>query len=126
MSAIATITLVFGVLLNLIGLYGFLGTGAIHPIALLPCALGVLLGACTLASTDPKLHRQAMQGASLVALFGFVANVSAFRDLLLVLKKVTVSNQSEIIACSATSLLCLILLTRYFQEFLVSRSRKKE
>ena len=126
MSAIATITLVFGVLLNLIGLYGFLGTGATHPIALLPCAIGVLLGACTLASTDPKLHRQAMQGASLVALFGFAANVSAFRDLIFVLKKITVSNQSEIIACSATSLLCLILLTRYFQEFLVTRSRKKE
>ena len=126
MSAIATITLVFGVLLNLIGIYGFLGTGTTHLIALLPCAIGVLLGACTLASTDPKLHRQAMQGASLVALFGFAATVTAFRDLLLVLKKITLNNQSEIIAGSATALLCLILLARYFQEFLVTRSKKKE
>lgn len=126
MSAIATITLIFGGMLNLLGLYGYFGTGAAHPVALLPCLLGILLVACAVVSTEPKLHRQTMQGASLVALIGFAANVPVFSDLLRVLKKITLTNQPVVIANSLTALLCLILLTRYFQEFLVSRSKKKE
>ena len=126
MSAITIITLIFGILLNILGLYGFLGTGAAHPITLLPCALGIFLIACAVVSTDPKLHRQAMKGASLVALFGLAANASSILDLVRGLKKISLISQSDLIASSATALLCLILLTRYFQEFLVTRSKKKD
>ena len=76
MSTITSITLILGTLLNLLGLYGFLDTGAPHPIALLPCAVGFLLIACVVVSADLKLHRKAMMGASLVALFVFAAYVS--------------------------------------------------
>lgn len=121
-----TITLVFGVLLSLIGLADFLYAGMHSPALLFPSLLGLLLIACSVVSTDHKLHRQAMKGAALVALLGFAATASAFRDLIFSLKKITLATQSENIANSATALLCLIFLTRCFQEFLVSRSRKKE
>ena len=121
-----TITLVFGVLLSLIGLADFLYAGAHSPALLFPSLLGLLLIACSVVSTDSKLHRQAMKGAALVALLGFAATVTAFRDLIFALKKITLSTQSENITNSATALLCLIFLTRCFQEYLVSRSRKKE
>jgi putative effector of murein hydrolase len=121
-----TITLVFGALLTLIGLADFFYAGMHSPALLFPCLLGILLIICSLVSTDPKLHRQAMKGAALVALLGFAATVTAFGDLLFSLKKVTFATHSEMIANSATALLCLIFLTRCFQEFLVSQSRKKE
>ncbi len=120
-----TITLVFGVFLNLIGIADFFSSAPHAPTLLFPCLLGSLLLICSLVSTDPKLHRQAMKGATLVALVGFAATVSSFADLLRVVRKISLPNQPEIIATSATSLLCLILLTRYFQEFLVTRSKKK-
>ena len=121
-----TITLVFGVLLSLIGLTDFLYAGAHSPALLFPALLGLLLIACSVVSTDPKLHRQAMKVAALVALLGFAATASAFYNLILALKKITLASQCEVIANSATALLCLIFLTRCFQEFLMSRSRKKD
>ena len=126
MSAITIITFVFGGLLNLAGLFGFFSSGATHPLTLLPCALGLFLIACAVVSTDPKLHRQAMKFASMVTLFGFAAYVSSFSELLRILKKVSMINQGEIIAASASALFCFILLARYFQEFLVSRTKQKK
>lgn len=40
----AKVTLVFAVLLILLGLAGFFGTGSQHPTALIPAGFGVLLG----------------------------------------------------------------------------------
>jgi len=125
-SPMTTITLVFGALLTLIGLADFFYEGMHSPTLLFPSLLGILLIICSLVSSDPKLHRKAMKGAALVALFGFAATVSSFWNLLFSLKKITFATHSEMIANSATALLCLIFLTRCFQEFLVSRSRKKE
>ena len=72
------ISLVFGILLALVGVVGFVATGCLHPTALIPAYLGVVLvvcGALGLKASE-KARKHIMHVAVLVALlveslFGF-------------------------------------------------------
>lgn len=67
------LSIIFGLLLSVVGLIGFLGTGATHYTALIPCGLGVLLILSGLVARKEKLRPHAMHVAVLVSLVGFVA-----------------------------------------------------
>jgi len=54
----AKITLVFAVLLIVLGLAGFLGTGSAHPTALIPTWIGLLLGIFGLLAITPHENRR--------------------------------------------------------------------
>ena len=52
------VTLVFAVLLIALGLVGYLGTGSLHPTALIPAWIGVALGFGGLLAISPKESRR--------------------------------------------------------------------
>ena len=52
----AKVTIVFGVLLIILGLVGFYGTGAIHHTALIPTWFGLALGALDFSPSAPARH----------------------------------------------------------------------
>jgi hypothetical protein len=56
----AKVTLVFAVLFIALGLTGFIGTGSQHPTALIPAALGLLLGIFGALSFRPMRPPQAL------------------------------------------------------------------
>ena len=81
----AKVTIVFAVLLIALGLAGFLGTGSIHPTALIPTWVGLALGIGGLRAISPSPGRRRlfMHVNVTVGLLGFIgAAVEAIRGYL--------------------------------------------
>lgn len=70
----AKLTIGFGVLLLILGLWGYVGTGAVHPTALIPTYWGLALGVCGIVARteDAKRRMVWMHIAVTVALLGFL------------------------------------------------------
>ena len=120
------ITIVIGLLLNIVGLVGFFGTGAIHYTALIPCILGLILILCGIIARTPKLHMHVMHVAVLVGILGFGATISAFAKLPSVLKYAGAENENASIAKMATAALCGIFVFLCVRSFVVARLLKKQ
>lgn len=126
MKSMTIITISFGALLILVGLLGFFLTGAAHPTALIPCALGLLLIIAALIGRNPKLHMHAMHGAVLIGLLGFAATAKALIHLPLVMTGHAGTKEAVILSKSATAFLCGLFVLRCIQSFIDARTAKKE
>jgi uncharacterized membrane protein (UPF0136 family) len=76
---LAKVTLVFAVLLIVLGLIGYFGTGALHPTALIPTWFGVALGVFGMLAISPSESRRKlfMHINVTIGLLGFIG--AAFR-----------------------------------------------
>ena len=126
MTSMSSISVVFGILLNVVGLVGFFGTGAAHPTALIPCGLGLLLIICGLLARIEKIRMHVMHVAVLVGLLGFGATVSSYGLLFAVLKQTAGDKTNSSIAKMATALLCALFVARCIQSFVEARMLKKQ
>ena len=70
MTAMSSTTILFGVLLTLLGLAGYVLTGASSPTALIPTIFGLLLLALGLLARLELMRKHAMHAAATVALLG--------------------------------------------------------
>ena len=70
MTAMSSTTILFGVLLTLLGLAGYVLTGASSPTALIPAIFGLLLLALGLLARSEPMRKHAMHAAATVALLG--------------------------------------------------------
>ena len=78
----AKLTLVFAVLLVALGLAGYLGTGSLHPTALIPTWIGLALGVFGFLAISPDERRRKlfMHINVTIALLGFIGStVEAIR-----------------------------------------------
>lgn len=75
----AKVTIVFGVLLIVLGLVGFFGTGSAHPTALIPAWFGVALGVGGFLAISPSEGRRKlfMHINVTVGLLGFIGAVGS-------------------------------------------------
>jgi len=75
----AKITLVFAVLLVALGLAGYLGTGSIHPTALIPTWFGLALGLFGFLAISPSESRRKifMHINVTIGLLGFLGGAAA-------------------------------------------------
>jgi hypothetical protein len=73
----AKITLVFALLLVALGLVGYIGTGSVHPTALIPAWIGLALGVFGfLAISDNESRRKLFMHINVtIALLGFVGGL---------------------------------------------------
>jgi uncharacterized membrane protein len=71
------ITLVFAVLLVVLGLTGYMGTGSAHPTAMIPAGIGLALGIGGYLAISPKESRRKlfMHANVTIALLGFLGTV---------------------------------------------------
>ena len=70
MTAMSSTTILFGVLLTLLGLAGYVLTGASSPTALIPAIFGLLLLALGLLARSEPMRKHAMHAAATIALLG--------------------------------------------------------
>jgi len=77
----ANTTIGFGVALLLVGIAGYLGSGAASLTALIPCGFGVLLIIFGAIARNEKLKMHAMHGAVLVGLLGVIGGAMSLRKL---------------------------------------------
>lgn len=122
------LAILFGLLLNAVGLVGFFGTGASHPTALIPCVLGVLLIICGFIARKESLHMHAMHVAVLIALIGFLATASSFIKIWSLFSATSALSALSVPATLskfATALLCGIFFVLCVRSFVRARILKK-
>ena len=96
----ATTTIGFGAVLILLGLFGYFGTGMVHPTALIPAAFGLLLVVFGAMARDEKKRKMAMHIAVTVGLLGFLGTVPGLLKIGTLLSGGTVERPAAVISQS--------------------------
>lgn len=77
----ASTTIVIGVLMIVLGLAGYFGTGTSSFTALIPALFGILFVVLGAAARNPGARRHAMHAVAALSLIGFLATVRSFAAL---------------------------------------------
>lgn len=119
----AKITLVFSVLLIILGLVGYYGTGALHSTALIPAWIGLALGVGGLLSISESEGRRKLF-AHVNVTIGLVAFIGAVVEVVRTLLKGSVNTVAltSKLALAALLLLYILLCVR---SFIVARTSGK-
>src|SRR5215469_10999776 len=119
----AKLTIVFGILLIVLALIGFVSTGSTHPTALIPAALGlVFIFFGVMANTpDSKKRMLWMHISVTVALLAFLGTIRADIDSLRLSRGVQFPHPAAVLEKAAMSLLSLIYVLFCIRSFINAR-----
>jgi len=120
---LATTTIGFGVVLIVLGLAGFLGTGSEHQTALIPAVFGILLAVLGAMARDDNKRKLAMHIAVTVGLLGFLGTVSALFQLGDAMSGAA-AQPMAVYAKSVMAVLMLIYVAMCVKSFIDARKRR--
>lgn len=122
----AKLTIVFGILLILIGVVGYVATGSEHPTALIPAGAGVLfvIFGVLAGSESPKKRMLWMHVSVTAALLLFLSLIKADIDVIRLSRGVSFPYPAAVIEKSATSLLSLIYVLFCVRSFIAARRQR--
>ena len=122
----AKVTLVFAVLFIALGLVGFITTGSSHPTALIPAALGLLLGIFGALSLGPNPSRRKlfMHINVTLGLLGFLGTVMGFIQWFQMLAGATVKNPPATESKAIMAILCLLYVSLCVRSFIAARKAR--
>lgn len=123
----AKLTIVFGILLVLVGAVGFLATGSAHPTSLIPSGVGlffILFGSLANIS-EPKRRMLWMHVAVTVALLMFLGTIPADVDVFRLAHGVSFPHPIAVEEKAAMSLLCLIFVLLCVRSFIAARRQRR-
>ncbi len=119
----AKLTIVFGVLLIVVGVTGFWLTGHMHPTALIPSLIGLLLALSGgLAITeDAKKRMLWMHIAVTVGLLGFLGTIKSAFDVFALAHGKEFPHPIAVEEKAATCLFCLLFVAFCVRSFIEAR-----
>lgn len=117
-------TFTFGILLIILGLVGYFGTGMISLSALIPAALGLLILICGILALSNKMTKTFMHLAVVLAFLGFLGTFRGLIKMVKMLMGSPIALPQAAIAQSIMSLLCLVYVFICFRWFLSNRRKK--
>jgi hypothetical protein len=119
----AKLTILFGALLIILGLVGFLATGHTHPTALIPAGFGLLLAIFGLLADTPDTKRRMlfMHIAVTLGLLGFLATVTGLIQWFQLMSGKYFAFPSAVQSKAAMCLLCLIFVILCVRSFIAAR-----
>ena len=120
----AKVTIVFAILLIALGLIGYIGTGSIHPTALIPTWFGLALGLFGFLSISPNESRRKLFAHINVTL-GLLGFLGTITGLFHFLTGQLGANPPATQAKAAMSVLCLIYTVLCVRSFIVARRTGK-
>jgi len=123
----AKVTIWFGVVLIVLGMWGFIATGSAHPTALIPAYFGLVLAISGgLATTENAKRRMLwMHIAVTVGLLGFLGTVAAVVDEVRMLRGTVFPHPIAVEEKAAMSLLCLVFVVLCVRSFIAARRSRK-
>jgi hypothetical protein len=121
---LATTTIGFGVVLILLGLGGYFGTGMVSLTALIPAAFGLLLAVFGVMARDDKKRKMAMHIAVTVGLLGFLGTVPGLLKIGAVLSGGEVARPAAVIAQSIMAVLMAVYVAMCVKSFIDARKRR--
>lgn len=114
------IALGVGVILIVLGLVAYFGTGMASMTALIPSGFGVLFCICGALALKPNMRKHAMHVASVIALVGFIG--APMRTVMKAAQGEAVGWASTAVLVQiATSVVCLIFLILAVRSFIHAR-----
>jgi multisubunit Na+/H+ antiporter MnhF subunit len=122
----AKVTIGLAVVLIALGLVGFIGTGSQHYTALIPAALGLLLGifGALSLSPDPSRRKLFMHINVTLGLLGFLGTVMGLIQWFQMLAGNAVKNPPATESKAAMALLCLIYVILCVRSFIAARKAR--
>ena len=119
----AKLTILFGVLLILLGLFGFLATGHTHYTALIPSGFGILLAVCGLLAETPDSRRRMlfMHIAVTLGLVGFLFTIQGFFQWIQLLQGKYFAYPSAVDSKAAMAAICLVFVLLCVRSFIAAR-----
>ena len=120
----ATTTIGFGIVLILLGLVGYFGSGMVSLTALIPAAFGLLLLIFGVLARDDRRRKLAMHIAVTVGLLGFLGTVPGLVKLPTLLMGGEVQRPAAVIAQSIMAVLMAIYVAMCVKSFIDARRRR--
>jgi hypothetical protein len=122
----AKVTIAFAVVFIALGLVGFIGTGSVHYTALIPAALGLLLGIFGALSLSPDAGRRKlfMHINVTLGLLGFLGTIMGLIQWFQMLGGSVVKNPPATESKAAMAFLCLIYVILCVRSFIAARKAR--
>src|SRR5260370_21413881 len=119
----AKLTIVFGILLLLVGVAGFVLTGSAHPTALIPAAFGLLLALFgALANTENAKKRMLwMHIAVTIGLLGFLFTTPGLIDVIRIAQGIAVKRPQAAEEQAVMWALCGAFVALCVRSFIAAR-----
>jgi uncharacterized membrane protein len=115
------VSVIFGVLLSVLGLYAYFGMGRVSITALIPLFIGVPIIILGVLAFDEKRIKHSMHAASVLVLLGLIGSVYRF------LQKVILGNiDGSSIILIIMSVICMIFLILAINSFSVARKAREK
>lgn len=120
----ANITIVFGLLLILLGPVGYFGSGSATPslTAFIPSAVGLLLLICGLLAKKDNLRKHAMHAAAMFGTLGFLGGVG---NIIRVLAAGEIKLPLAFAMTVAMTVLCAIFVGLCVRSFIQARRARE-
>jgi fucose 4-O-acetylase-like acetyltransferase len=123
----AKLTIGFGVVLILLGIWGFVATGSAHPTALLPTWFGLALAVCGLLarSEDEKRRMLWMHAAAVLGLVGFLGAGAKALPVYIHAHGAPLAYPIAVADQLAMALICLVFVLLCVRSFIAVRRTRK-
>ena len=112
------LTIAFGLILIVLGVAAYFGSGRASPTALIPSFVGALLLVCGVVARSPGARKHAMHGAAAVGLLGFLA---AAGRLGMAFARGTAPTGWALASLALMALLCLVFVLLCVRSFVEAR-----
>jgi nitrate/nitrite transporter NarK len=122
-SIVPTVTIVIGVILIVLGIGGYFGTGQQSATALIPAAFGVVLLILGGVATRENARKHAMHAAVIIGLVGFLGTLGGVVKVFHILggAEVTSTAAGAAYAKTAMSVICLVFVILCVRSFINAR-----
>jgi hypothetical protein len=117
----ATAAIVYGCLLILIGVAGYVASGAASFTALIPAAIGLVAALCGVAALKERWHKHAMHAASVVAVIALLGTVRGLMSAFLWIGGTAPERPGATVSQSLTAVLSVVFVILAVRSFVRAR-----
>ncbi len=117
----AKITIGLGLVLIVLGLGGYVGTGRESLTALIPALFGLPLGFLGLVALKESMRKLAMHVAVVIGLLGFVGTVGGLMKLPVLLTGGELARPAAVAVQAAMAIVCLLFVVLCIRSFIKTR-----
>lgn len=120
----AKLTIVYGIIFIVMGLYGYFGISSESITALIPAFFGIPMLILGWLALNEKYLKHAMHGAAVLTLLGFAGTVSGLIKFFKMLSGVELERPAAVTVQAIMSVLCLVFLVLAVKSFIDARKNR--